>query len=154
MWVLMFLPGSHSMSEPVEILLVEDYEPDTQLVSILLKKNRIANKVHLVRDGGEALDFLFCRGKYTNRSFDKPPGVILLDIRLPKLDGWEVLRQLRQDPRTSSIPVVMLSGSVFAGDLEKARQFGVLGCLPKPIQFEKLRELLTESRFVWLLLGQ
>lgn len=142
------------MSEPVEILLVEDYEPDTQLVSILLKKNRIANKVHLVRDGGEALDFMFCRGKYNNRGFDQPPGVILLDIRLPKLDGWEVLRQLRQDPRTSRIPVVVMSGSMYAEDVKKGEQLGALGFLSKPIQFEKLRELLTEYGFVWLLLGQ
>ncbi|HZQ47099.1 MAG TPA: response regulator [Verrucomicrobiae bacterium] len=142
------------MSEPVEILLVEDYEPDAQLVSILLKRNRIANKVHLVRDGGEALDFLFCRGAYHRRSFEHPPGVVLLDIRLPKLDGWEVLHRLRQDPRTSRIPVVIMSGSIYAEDMEKGKQLGALGCLSKPVPFEKLRELLTESGFVWLLLGQ
>lgn len=142
------------MSEPVEILLVEDYEPDAQLISILLKKHRIANKIHFARDGSEALDFVFCRGAHRERRFDHPPGVVLLDIRLPKLDGWEVLRQIRQDPRTRNLPVVIMSGSLFAEDLEKARHVGALGCLAKPIRFETLRDLLTESGFTWLLLGQ
>lgn len=142
------------MPKPVEILLVEDYEPDAQLIAILLKKHRIANKVHFVRDGGEALDFIFGRGARIDYGFKQSPGVVLLDIRMPKMDGWEVLRQIKQDPQTRNIPVVMLSGSLFEEDLEKARQLGVLGCLTKPVQFEKLRDLLTEAAFTWLLMGK
>ncbi len=142
------------MSKPVEILLVEDYEPDAQLILILLKKNRIANKVQLVRDGAEALDFVFCRGAYHKRTMENLPGVVLLDIRLPKMDGWEVLRQIRQDKRTFNIPVVMLSGSMFTPDLQKGKQLGALGCLPKPMQFEKLRDLLKDTGFVWSITGQ
>ncbi len=147
-------PGSHDMPEPVEILLVEDYEPDAQLILILLKKHQIANKVRFVRDGGEALDFMFCRGAYRDRSFEHPPGVVLLDIRMPKMDGLEVLSQIRQHPQTRQVPVVMLSGSLFPEDLAKARRLGALGCIPKPLQFEKLRDLLAESGFTWLLMSQ
>ena len=143
------------MPKPVDILLVEDYEPDAQLILILLKKNRIANKVQLVRDGAEALDYVFCRGAYQKRSFDHPPGVVLLDIRLPKMDGWEVLRQIRQDKRTGSIPVIMLSGSLFTPDLQKGKQLGALGCITKPMQFEKLPVICSRNTgFAWSVTGQ
>ncbi|MDB6016584.1 MAG: response regulator receiver protein [Pedosphaera sp.] len=137
------------MAEKFEIVVVDDYQSDVQLVLRMFKRNRIANKIHVVHDGVEALDFVFCRGAYSNRSLINPPGVILLDIRLPKLDGWETLRQIKSDPRTRNIPVLMISGLSSADEQEKARQMGALGCIEKPIRFEQLREALVASGFVW-----
>src|SRR5690349_22798255 len=86
------------MNEPMEILLVEDYPVDQQLAVRLFESSRPGRKVHVLRDGLEALDFVFCRGAYQTRSFDRPPGVVLLDIRLPEVDGWKVLEQIKADP--------------------------------------------------------
>src|SRR3954449_11647777 len=124
------------MKDPFEILLVDDYEPDVQLVLRLFRKGRIANKLHVVHDGIQALDFVSCRGAFRHRTPGHPPLVVLLDIRLPKVDGWEVLRQMKADPRINGIPVVMMSGSLFAEELEKSRQAGANSCIAKPIQLE------------------
>jgi two-component system response regulator len=137
------------MAEEFEIVLVDDYQPDVQLALRMFKRNRIANKIHVVHDGALALDFMFCRGAHRQRHFSNPPGVVLLDVRLPKVDGWETLHQLKKDPRTRNIPVLMLSGSLLADEQEKARQMGALGCLQKPIRFEQLRKALAASGFVW-----
>ncbi len=142
-------PEIPDMAEPVEILLVEDYEPDARLIALLLKKHRVANKLHHVRDPGEALDFVFGRGAHRHRGPDHPVGVVLVDIHLPKMDGWEVLRQIRQDDRTNQLSVILLSGYLFPDDFEKARQMGASGCLLKPVSFDKLRDALTESGFEW-----
>jgi CheY-like chemotaxis protein len=142
------------MTDPFEILLVEDYEPDVQLVLRLFRKNRIANKLHVVHDGIQALDFVFCRGAFHHRTFENPPLVVLLDIRLPKVDGWEVLRQMKLDPRTKGIAVVMISGSLFAEELERSRQSGASGCVPKPIQLEDMRDAFVRSGFAWTIVGK
>jgi two-component system response regulator len=134
-----------------EILLAEDYEPDVRLAFILFKKNRIANRIHVVRDGQEALDFVFCRGAYADRTFDQLPQVALLDIRLPKVDGWEVLRQIKQNPRTSKISVIMTSGSVFANEIQKSESLGAAGCLEKSFKFETLREILARAGLRWFM---
>lgn len=148
---LTVVPKAPNMLEPVDILLVEDYEPDARLIALLLRKNRIANKLHVLRDPIEVLDFLFGRGAHRQRSSGNPLGVVLLDIHLPKMDGWELLRQIRENDQTKHLPVIMLSGYLFPDDIEKARQWGAIGCLLKPLAFDKLRELLTEAGFGWFL---
>ena len=141
------------MKEPVEILLVEDYEPDAHFITRLLGKNRVTNKLQIVSDGAAALDFVFCRRAYRTRDIAKPPGVVLLDTRLPKVDGWEILRQIKEDPRTRKIPVIIITGSVFEEDLAKGEALGADGCLAKPVRFEALREVLNRARFVWSFAG-
>ncbi len=133
------------MSEPVEILLVEDYPVDQQLAVRYLQEGRIDHKVHVLRDGLEALDFVFCRGVYQERSFERPPSVVLLDIRLPELDGWKVLSEIRHDPRTSRIPVLMTSAYVSSAELEKSQRLGATGCIQKPVQFAKISAALSQA---------
>src|SRR5215207_3391716 len=99
------------MNSAIEILLVEDNPDDVELALFALKKNNFANTVHVARDGEEALDFLFCRNGHGTRCFDKPPKVVLLDLKLPKVDGLEVLRALKSDPRTKAVPVVVMTSS-------------------------------------------
>lgn len=142
------------MPEPVEILIVEDYGPDAQLLLLLLKRNRIANKVQVVHDGCAALDFIFCRGAYATNSLEPLPRVVFLDIRLPKVDGWEVLSQIKRDPRTRGIIVIMLSGSLFPQELTMARQLGADGCIAKPSNAEELRQALGLCGFAWTLVGE
>src|SRR6478672_10110981 len=96
---------------PIDILLVEDNLDDIDLTLYALKRNNLANAVHVLRDGEEALDFIFCRGAYADRSFNDPPKVVLLDLKLPKVDGLEVLRAIKADPRTKAVPVVMMTSS-------------------------------------------
>src|SRR4051812_6253431 len=96
---------------PVDILLVEDNPDDIDLTLYALKRNNLANAVHIARDGEEALDFIFCRGAYSERKFDDPPKVVLLDLKLPKVDGLEVLRCLKGDKRTRALPVVVMTSS-------------------------------------------
>ncbi len=133
------------MAEPFEILLVEDYEPDAEYLLRLFKKHRVTNQIHVALDGGQALDFLFCRGAYRQRKADTAPLVVLLDIRLPKLDGWEILKQIKENPQTASIPVVMLSGSVFAEESERAQELGAVGCASKPVHMEELERLIAAT---------
>ena len=95
----------------IEILLVEDNEDDLELALHALRKEKLANSIHVARDGEEALDFLFCSGPHASRSFDQPPKLVLLDLKLPKVDGMEVLKRLKADPRTRQIPVVILTSS-------------------------------------------
>jgi two-component system response regulator len=142
------------MAELFEILLVEDYEPDAQLVLRLFRKSRIANKLHVVHDGIQALDFVFCRGAFHHRHFGNAPLVVILDIRLPKVDGWEVLRQIKQNLRTNGIAVLMTSGSLWSEELEKSRQMGAIGCIPKPIKLGELRAALAQAGFVWTVMGE
>src|SRR3954471_7193365 len=99
------------MNTPVEILLVEDNPTDLELTLLALQKHKLANKVHVARDGEEALDFLFCRGPFAGRGFENPPKVVLLDLKLPKVEGLEVLRQVKEDPRTRAVPIVVMTSS-------------------------------------------
>jgi two-component system, response regulator len=137
------------MAEPTEILLVEDYELDEHHLAIVLRRNRVISTVQVVRDGSEALDFLFSRGKHQSRGADRPPKIVFLDIRMPKMDGLEVLRQIKQDPRTRNIPVVVLTGSEFEWELEQARQLGAVGILPKPVEFSKLQSMCRQFGFAF-----
>lgn len=139
--------------EPLELLLVEDNSEDLELTLRALRKANIANRVQVVRDGAEALDFVFCEGVYAGRHPDRPK-VILLDLKLPKVDGLEVLRRLKGDPRTRMIPVVMLTSSKEQSDLVKSYELGVNSYIVKPVNFEQFAAAVQELGLYWLLLNQ
>jgi len=124
----------------IEILLVEDNEDDLELTLHALRKENLANSIHVARDGEEALDFLFCNGNHTDRTFDKPPRLVLLDLKLPKIDGMEVLKRIKSDPRTRTIPVVILTSSKEERDLVKGYGLGANSYIQKPVDFEQFRE--------------
>lgn len=137
-----------------EILLVEDNAADVELTLHALKKENLANKIEVVGDGEEALDFLFCRGPYSNRTFQRPPRLVLLDLKLPKVDGLEVLRAIKQDPRTRAIPVVILTASKEEKDMVNGYQMGVNAYIQKPVDFEQFRTMVKELGLFWLVVNQ
>jgi two-component system response regulator len=142
------------MSEQVvEILLVEDNPNDELLALHAFKKHNLANKVHVVRDGAEALDFVFCRGAYGDRHFVNPR-IILLDKKLPLVDGMEVLREIRSDPRTRLIPVVMLTSSAEERDMIESYELGVNSYIVKPVNFEQFSETARQLGYYWLLVNK
>lgn len=138
----------------VEILLVEDNPNDVELTVHALRKNRIANRLRVVRDGAEALEFIFCTGAYAGRRVEEIPKLILLDLKLPKVDGLEVLRRIKADPRTRVIPVVMLTSSSQERDIVESYQLGVNSYIVKPVDFEKFTEAVQQLGLYWLLLNQ
>lgn len=140
--------------QEVEILLVEDSAEDVELTLMALQKNNLANKVHVARDGQEALDFLFCRGGFAERKFDKPPKFILLDLKLPKIDGLEVLRAIKSDPRTSPVPVVVMTSSKEQRDMVEGYKLGVNSYIQKPIDFGQFRDVVKQLGYYWLVINQ
>ncbi len=138
----------------VEILLIEDNPNDVELTLHAFKKNNITNHLHVSRDGAEALEFIFCTGTYAERSIQNSPKVILLDLKLPKVDGLEVLRRIKADPRTQAIPVVVLTSSGEERDVMKSYQLGVNSYIVKPVDFEKFTEAVNQIGLYWLLLNQ
>ncbi len=140
--------------EPVDILLVEDNPHDAGLAIRALQKHDFANRLFLVEDGAEALDFVFCRGKYTKRDPAYSPKVILLDVKLPKLNGLEVLRDLKMDERTRSIPVVMVTSSREDPDIQAAYDLGANSYVVKPVEFDIFVEIMNNLGFYWLLINQ
>jgi len=143
------------MMEPVEILLVEDNPNDVELTLHALNQNHLSNHVQVVRDGAEALDFLFARGAFAERRFNNnPPRVILLDLKMPKVNGLEVLRQIRADERTRDIPVVVLTSSKEEPDIRESYHLGVNSYIVKPVDFEKFTEAIHILGLYWLLLNQ
>jgi two-component system, response regulator len=143
-----------SESNVVEILLVEDNPQDLQLTQRALRKANLANHIHVARDGAEALDFLFCEGAYANRKKDNLPKVILLDLKLPKIDGLEVLKRIKADPKASAIPVVVLTSSREQNDVVESYQLGVNSYIVKPVNFERFVEAVQQLGMYWLLLNQ
>ena len=137
----------------VEILLVEDNANDEMLALHAFKKHDLADKVHVVRDGAEALEYIFCTGAYATRRFENPR-VILLDKKLPLVDGMEVLRQIRADPRTRVIPVVMLTSSAEERDVIDSYQLGVNSYIVKPVDFEQFSETARNLGYYWLLINK
>ncbi|MDZ4338585.1 MAG: response regulator [candidate division NC10 bacterium] len=138
----------------VEILLVEDNPADVELTMHALRRNNLANRIHVARDGEEALDFLFCRGSHSKRSFDNPPRMVLLDLKLPKVDGLEVLRQLKGDSRTKAIPVVILTSSKEDRDMVSGYRFGVNSYIQKPVDFTAFRETIKQLGLYWMVVNQ
>jgi len=143
------------MSDIVQILLIEDNPNDVELtLRALQKSHRLTNNIEVVRDGAEALDFLFCTGAYAHRDPEDGPQVILLDLELPKVDGMEVLRRVKADPRTRMIPVVVLTSSRQDRDIIESYQLGVNSYITKPVDFEQFTQAVQQLGFYWLLLNQ
>ena len=138
----------------VEILLVEDNPNDVELTLRALKKRNLANKVHVVKDGAEALEFIFGTGTYAERDINQIPKVILLDLKLPKVDGLEVLRIVKSDERTKVIPVVVLTSSKEESDLVESYRPGVNSYITKPVDFDKFAQTVSEMGLYWLLVNQ
>jgi two-component system response regulator len=138
----------------VEILLVEDNPNDVELTLRALKKHNLANKVHVVKDGVEALEYIFANGAYNRRRIEDHPKVILLDLKLPKVDGLEVLRQIKSDERTKVIPVVVLTSSKEERDMVESYKLGANSYITKPVDFDKFVESVSELGLYWLLLNQ
>lgn len=138
----------------IEILLVEDNQDDIELTLHALRKENLANNIHVARDGEEALEFLFCSGAHADRSFNCPPRLVLLDLKLPKVEGREVLRRLKADPRTRAIPVVILTSSREERDLVSSYDLGANSYIQKPVDFEQFRETVKNMGFYWLVINQ
>jgi two-component system response regulator len=141
-------------TEAVDILLVEDNPQDAELTTRALKKNNLANRLITVEDGAEALDFIFCRGKYATRNNSQSPKVVLLDLKLPKVSGLEVLRALKQDERTRSIPVVVVTSSREDPDIKTAYSLGANSYVVKPVEFDAFAESVSSLGLYWLLVNQ
>lgn len=138
----------------VDILMVEDNPNDVELTLHAFKKYNLTNDIHVVRDGAEALDFIFCTGAYAHRDVENIPEVILLDLNLPKVDGLEVLRKLKADERTKIIPVVVLTSSRQERDIVESYKLGVNSYITKPVDFEKFTEAMRQIGLYWLLLNE
>jgi CheY-like chemotaxis protein len=144
------------MQEPeaVEILLVEDNPNDVELTLHALRASNLANDIKVVRDGAEALDFIMCRGPYADRDIGSGPKVILLDLKLPKVDGIEVLRQTKSDPRTKMIPIVVLTSSKQDRDIVESYELGVNSYIAKPVDFQQFMEAVRNLGLYWLVYNQ
>src|SRR5712692_9411388 len=138
----------------VEILLVDDSPADIELTIHVLRQNQLANEIHIAEDGKEALDFLFCRNAYQDRSFTDPPRVVLLDLKLPKVDGLSVLKAIRGDDRTKAISVVVLTSSKEQKDLVEGYKLGASAYIQKPVDFEQFRRTIKEIGMFWLVVNQ
>lgn len=140
-----------SDSDEVEILLVEDNPDDVEIALRALKKHNLANHIVHVSDGKEALDFLYCRGSWADRLGAVKPKLVLLDLKLPKIGGLEVLRKLKEDPTMKAIPVVILTSSNEERDLIQGYQLGANSYLVKPVDFEKFSASMRDVGMYWLL---
>ena len=141
-------------SSEVDILLVADNLDDAELALHALRQEKLANNIFVARDGEEALEFIFCSGAFTQRSFDHPPKLILLDLKLPKVDGMEVLKRLKSDPRTRTIPVVIMTSSKEDRDLVNGYGLGGNSYIQKPVDFAQFRETVKQVGLYWLVTNQ
>ena len=141
------------ITREVEILLVEDNLDDLELTQHALRSGNLCNSTHVARDGEEALDFLFCRGAHAHRTFDHPVHLVLLDLKLPKIDGLEVLRVLKSDHRTRRIPVIILTSSREEKDLIKGYDLGANGYAQKPVDFDEFRDAVRQLGLYWLVVN-
>jgi len=140
--------------EVLQILLVEDSPKDVKLTIHALREENLGNSIQVARDGEEALDFLFCRGEFASRSFDQPPRLVLLDLKLPKVDGLEVLRAVKCDPRTHAIPIVVLTSSREEHDLVESYKLGVNAYIQKPVEFDSFRKAVKQLGLFWLVVNE
>ena len=139
---------------PVEILLVEDNQYDIALALYAFEESKLANRIHVVRDGVEALEFLFATGRHASRSRPSNPKLVLLDLKLPLLDGLEVLRRLKADPRTQPIPVVVMTSSREDKDLTRAYELGANSYVVKPVDFQQFADVSKQLGYYWLMINQ
>jgi two-component system, response regulator len=137
-----------------DILLVEDSPDDAELAIHALRHEHLANSIFVAKDGEEALDFVFCRGPFAGRSFDHPPKLILLDLKLPKVDGIEVLKQIKNDHRTRTIPVVIMTSSREERDLARSYDLGVNSYIQKPVDFDQFRQTVKTAGLYWMVINQ
>jgi CheY-like chemotaxis protein len=137
-----------------DILLVEDSSDDAELAIHALRREHLANHIYVARDGEEALDFLFCRAAFASRTFDHPPKLVLLDLKLPKVDGIEVLRQIKGDARTKTVPVVVMTSSKEERDLVQSYDLGANSYIQKPVDFEQFRQTVKTVGLYWMVTNQ
>jgi len=142
------------MDQIVDVLLVEDNPDDVALALHAFKKSNFSNRVHVVGDGAEALEYIFCTGAYAGRNIDQAPRLILLDLKLPKVDGLEVLKRVKSDPRTKYTPVVMMTSSREENDLVASYALGVNSYIVKPVDFQQFVESARTLGLYWLLLNE
>lgn len=142
-----------SEADDIEILLVEDNPQDLALALRAFRKSNITNRIQVTRDGLEAVEFIFCEGAFAGRKIEDAPKVILLDLKLPKLDGLEVLRRIKADPRTRMIPIVVLTSSREQSDVLTSYQLGVNSYIVKPVNFENFAAAVAQFGRYWLFLN-
>ena len=142
------------MNREIEILLIEDNMNDAELTIRALKKNNLANKLVHLKDGSEAIDFIFAEGNYSGRKVENVPKVILLDLKMPKVNGIEVLKKIKADERTKKIPIVVLTSSKEDPDIQECYRLGVNSYVVKPVQFEEFVKSVSELGLYWMILNQ
>jgi two-component system response regulator len=142
------------MNKALEILLIEDSESDAKLTLRALKKSNLGNNIIHLSDGAEALDFIFARGKYSDRDINNRPKIILLDLKMPKVSGIEVLRELKRDERTQTIPVIVMTSSKEDSDITTCYKLGVNSYVVKPVGFENFSKAVIELGMYWMLFNQ
>src|SRR5438132_5398929 len=138
----------------IDSLLVEDNPDDLELTLHALRREHLANNIFAVRDGEEAVEFLFCKGRFQKRNFEHPPRLVLLDLKLPKLTGLEVLKLVKQDPRTKTVPIVVLTSSKEERDLVASYNLGANSYIQKPVDFEQFRATVKSVGLYWMLTNQ
>lgn len=138
----------------IDIVLVEDNPDDAELTIRALKKNKIPSNIVHLKDGAEALEFMFCTGQYAGRNADSKPKVILLDLNMPKVSGIDVLRRIKSDEKTKPIPVIILTSSKESPDVQTCYQLGANSYIVKPVGYENFTEAITELGLYWMLLNQ
>jgi two-component system, response regulator len=138
----------------IDILLVEDNENDIELTLRALKKNNIANNIYVIMDGAEALEYFFATGKYDGRDMNLIPKLVILDLKLPKVDGLEILRKIKADERTKTIPVVVLTSSKEEKDVLAGYKLGANSFIVKPVDFDKFMTTVRDLGMYWLLLNE
>jgi two-component system response regulator len=142
------------MKEGIEILLVEDSASDAEMTIKALKKNNLANKLLHLKDGAAALDFIFGEGEFINRNVEDKPRVILLDLKMPKVNGLEVLERIRADVRTRAIPIVMLTSSKEDPDIKRCYELGVNSYVIKPVEFDEFQKAISNLGLFWMIVNQ
>jgi two-component system response regulator len=141
-------------NQDIEILIIEDNMADAELTIRALKRSKLANSLLHVQDGEEGLDYIFCRGKYAARHIENTPKVILLDLKMPKVNGLEVLQQVKEDERTKCIPVVMLTSSKEDPDIKRCYKLGVNSYVVKPVVFDSFTKAISELGLYWMIVNQ
>jgi two-component system, response regulator len=140
--------------DPVEILIVEDNPNDSELIIRALKKHNLANDLYVAEDGQEALDFIFCRGQFESRHPIKPLKVVFLDLKLPKINGLEVLREIKSNPQTKKLPVIIVSSSKEDPDIKTAYEYGANSYVVKPVDFSDFIKSIENTGLFWLLVNE